>query len=86
MDWFLGISTYLVNANLGWKKGVWWAWVLWGTNALVWQGYIMSTGQWGFTPLNLITAATGFVNGWRAYWQTHGERASNHVETTGDVW
>ena len=82
MDWILGVSTLLVNANLGWSKGAWGAWGLWAMNAVGWQFYVMGTGQWGLSTLNIATIIMGLVNGWRAYWRAHGEWASD--QRSGD--
>jgi len=77
MDWILGVSTLLVNANLGWSKGAWWAWALWAVNAGGWQVYVMATDQWGLSVLNIATMGMGIVNAWRVFWRDHGERASD---------
>lgn len=71
MDWILGISTLLINANLGWSKGVWWAWILLFFNAAAWQAYVTHTEQWGFVTLNIATMVVGLVSGLRSYRKSH---------------
>ncbi len=62
MDWVLSVTTLLANANLGWSKGVGWAWLLWAGNAAMWQVYVVLTEQWGFTILNFATMGIGIWN------------------------
>lgn len=72
MDWVLGITTLLANANLGWSRGASYAWLLWACNAMAWQAYVTYTGQWGFTVLSVVTMYMGLANAMRRYYKDHG--------------
>ena len=65
MDYILGVTTLLVNFNLGWSKGAWWGWYLWAVNAMGWQWFAMTHDLMGLTILNLVTIGTGLFKGTR---------------------
>jgi hypothetical protein len=62
MDWFLAITTLLVNSGLGWSKGAWWMWVLHAINALIWVVYSLVTKQYGFVLLSAITIVVDLLS------------------------
>lgn len=71
-DWMIGITTIVVNTLLGVKKGVWWMWLLHFLNAAVlWNWYVLDTGQYGLLPLNIVTAIVDVYFGARAYTKTN---------------
>ena len=63
MDWFLSISTYLVNSGLGWTRGARWMWFTHALNALVWIGYALYIQQYGLILLSVITIITDIISG-----------------------
>lgn len=63
----LGLSTLLVNSGLGWTKGKWWMWLIHAANAAAWQAYVVATGQWGLTVLNVVTIVVDIISAYRAY-------------------
>ena len=67
MDWFLGVSTLIVNANLGWAKGAPWAWLVHALNASLWIWYSYKIGQYGFVLLSVVTVILDIVCAWRSH-------------------
>ena len=67
MDWFLSISTLLVNSALGWTKGRWWMWLLHAVNAAVWIAYAVAIEQHGLILLSFATIGIDLVSGFRSY-------------------
>ena len=66
MDWFLAVTTLLVNANLGWSKGAWWAWIVHAMNAAMWIVYAVDIEQMGLVLLSVITIAVDVLSARRA--------------------
>ena len=66
MDWFLAATTLLVNANLGWSKGAWWAWIVHAMNAAMWIVYAVDIEQMGLVLLSVITIAVDVLSARRA--------------------
>ena len=62
MDWLLSITTLFVNANLGWSKGQWWAWLIHAINGVLWVAYSFATEQYGFVALSFATIAIDIVS------------------------
>ena len=67
MDWFLAATTLLVNANLGWSKGEWWAWIVHAMNAAMWIVYAVDIGQMGLVLLSVVTIAVDVLSARRAF-------------------
>ncbi len=66
MDWFLSVTTLLVNSGLGWTKGKNWMWALHAVNAAVWIVYAWLIQQYGLIPLSIVTIGVDLVSGWKA--------------------
>ncbi len=66
MDWFLSVTTLLVNSGLGWSKGAWWMWILHAVNAAVWIAYAIAIKQYGLIFLSVVTIAVDLLSLWRA--------------------
>ena len=65
MDWFLSISTWLVNSGLGWTRGKRWMWVIHAVNAAIWIVYALHIKQYGLILLSVVTIATDLISAWR---------------------
>ena len=66
MDWFLSITTLLVNSGLGWAKGKPWIWCLHAVNAAVWIAYSLAIKQYGLILLSVITIVVDLLSAWRS--------------------
>jgi hypothetical protein len=62
MDWFLSITTLLVNSGLGWTKGAWWMWLLHSINAAIWIIYSLAIKQYGLILLSGITIIVDVIS------------------------
>jgi hypothetical protein len=65
MDWFLSITTLLVNSGLGWTKGKSWMWCLHAINATIWIIYSLAIKQYGLILLSVITIVVDLISAWR---------------------
>lgn len=55
MDWFLMVTTLLVNFGLGWSKSNRWVWIVHSVNAALWIYYSILIKQYGFAGLSVVT-------------------------------
>lgn len=62
MDWFLSITTLLVNSGLGWTKGKPWMWLLHALNAAVWIAYSLIIKQYGLILLSVVTIVVDLLS------------------------
>lgn len=67
MDWFLSITTLLVNGNLGWSRGARWAWLVHAVNAAIWIVYAVAIEQYGLIALSVVTIAVDLISAWRKH-------------------
>jgi hypothetical protein len=65
MDWFLMITTLLVNAGLGWSKGKRWVWIVHAINASLWIYYSFVIKQYGFAGLSVVTVIIDLISAWK---------------------
>lgn len=66
MDWFLSITTLLVNSGLGWTKGKPWMWILHSINAFVWIVYALIIKQYGLVLLSVVTIIVDIASAWKS--------------------
>lgn len=79
MDWFLSITTLLVNSGLGWTKGKPWMWYLHAINAIIWIAYALIIRQYGLILLSIVTVAVDVVSAITAHRQAGKERRMKEI-------